>query len=153
MANNYMQFSEVIGNITDEEAAWITEKLNQVEEADLDTPGLDDWQQDIVSIGWLGFSWQIEGESPDRLLWIHHGDESGSVEAIPDFICAFLSKFRPNDYFTLEWATWCSKPRIREFSGGAIFITATDVFWHTPETFFEDKKNQLSGLKQEINTL
>ena len=58
MANNYMQFSEAIGKITDEEAAWITEKLNQ-----------------------------------------------------------------------------------------------TDVFWHTPETFFEDKKNQLTGLKQEINTL
>jgi hypothetical protein len=128
MANNYMQFSEAIGNITDEEAAWITEKLTQLDDAEPDTPGLEDWQKDIVSIGWLGFSWQIEGEGSDRQMWIHHGDESGSVEAIPDFIQAFLAKFRPADYFTLEWATWCSKPRVREFSGGAIFITATDVY-------------------------
>jgi hypothetical protein len=151
MANNYMQFSEAIGSLTEDEAAWITEKLTQLDDPCRDD--LEDWQQSIAQTGWLGFSWQIEGEGADRQLWIHHGDESGSVEAIPDFIQAFLAKFRPNDYFTLEWATWCSKPRIREFSGGAIFITATDVYWHTPETFFEDKKNQLSGLKQEINTL
>ena len=151
MANSYMQFSEAIGSLTEDEAAWIAEKLTQIDDPCCDD--LEDWQQSIAQTGWLGFSWQIEGEGADRQLWIHHGDESGSVEAIPDFIQAFLAKFRPQDYFTLEWATWCSKPRIREFSGGAIFITATDVYWHTPETFFEDKKNQLSGLKQEINTL
>ena len=153
MANSYLQFSEAINHLTDEEAAWITEKLTELEDAEPDTPGLEDWQQAIASQGRLGFSWQIEGEGADRQLWIRHGDESGSVEAIPDFIQAFLVKFRPADYFTLEWATWCSRPRIRAFSGGAIFITATDVYWHTPETFFEDKKNQLAGLRQEINTL
>ncbi len=151
MANNYMQFSEAIGSLTEDEAAWITEKLTQLDDPCRDD--LEDWQQSIAQTGWLGFSWQIEGAGADRHLWIYHGDESGSVEAIPDFIQAFLAKFRPNDYFTLEWATWCSKPRIREFSGGAIFITATDVYWHTPETFFEDKKNQLSGLKQEVNNV
>lgn len=151
MANNYMQFSEAINSLTEAETAWITEKLSQLDDQpDPSCPGLEDWQQEIAQFGWLSCRWQIE--RPDNLpvrLWLYD-EESGNVENLVPFVQAFLTAFRPSDFFTLEWATWSSKPLLRGFSGGAVLITKDEAFWQTPDKFFEDKINQLQG--KEVNT-
>jgi len=39
----------------------------------------------------------------------------------------FLRRFRPDQCWSLTYAIHCSKPRVGEFGGGAIFVTADKI--------------------------
>jgi hypothetical protein len=129
MANNYTQFSEVIPNLTDEEARWLQEQIE---------PGLED----------SGVSHQFDtDDEPDgwgRYLWLH-ADEYADLEQVAGFVQRFLQQFRPEQYWSLTFACTCSRPRVSAFSGGAVFVTASDVKWMGSHAFIEAEARTFSG--------
>jgi hypothetical protein len=52
----------------------------------------------------------------------------------------FLKKFRPDQCWSLTYATTCSKPRAGEFGGGAVFVTADEIKWQNAYDFIEDQR-------------
>lgn len=133
MADNFKQFSEEIADLTAEEAEWIRTELDATpdsigkEKARVRREQVirDEYDAEDAQC-WPDFEWEIlEGDGPSR-LWIH-ADDYGSVQDVGGFIRAFLEKFRPSATFFLSWADTCSKMRVGEFDGGAIFVTAESV--------------------------
>lgn len=124
MANNYLEFSEVIENLTPEEIDWWENKAKSVGGySDEDTTCCD-----------------FDIKKKERRVWFH-ADEYGDVEAVATMVHAFLGKFRINDCFSLTWASRCQNPRIGEFGGGAMFVTAHEVKFHNAyQWVFEQKK-------------
>ncbi len=119
MANNYLEFSEAIDDLTeDEKRWWENEQLLVQERMDKDgEDGYDAWSDERNCQ-----DFDIEGDS----IWFH-ADESGDVEKVADIVQRFFKGFRPHAIFTLTWAAYCSKPRIGEFHGGAVVVTADEV--------------------------
>ena len=144
MANNYQQYSFAITNLTPEEQEWV-KTLNEINDYDDDGFASDSlydgepWYSYAVleSPGgrYVGGKWQ---ESDTKDLWIYY-DESGNVQGVAEYVQEFLAKFRPDEAIGFEWADWCSKPRLDEFGGGAVFITATDVQYMSTGEWLHEK--------------
>ena len=59
-------------------------------------------------------------------LWLYT-EEYGEPSRVAHLVQMFLSQFRPHECWSLTYATSCSKPRLGEFAGGALFVTAADI--------------------------
>lgn len=125
MANNYTEFSELIENLTDEERSWFERRMEKLEA---------DNEEDFIG----DFSYGIEDGG--KTLWIY-SDESGDIDVACDVIQEFLAEFRPSESFTLSWAATCSKPRVGEFGGGAVYVTADRVEYVSSWGWIDQKKN------------
>ncbi len=123
MANNYLQFSFLIPDLTFDETAWVREIISiDIEDDDYDNPrGLGQFADDPEYFGA-----NVEFD-PDG-LWIY-ADESGSPDDAAAFVQAFLAKHRPDYKVGFTWASTCSKPRINEFDGGGAVVSATGTTW------------------------
>jgi hypothetical protein len=140
MANHYTLFSEGIGDLTEEERAWCHARLKHLEATlpTLDHDGMDEdgspcAPEDKAYVNgsqWLGFQWAIKPDGGAHFLWMY-AQESGDVEQVALFAREFLVRFRPQSCFSLTWAATCSKPRIGEFSGGAVVVTADEMTWNS----------------------
>lgn len=159
MANSYLKFSEVIPRLNAEEEAWLREQLqvvyvfDGVEYAEENLPGdLDPENADYYGCrAWrdfpgydpecgepVGFGYRFDTddyhypEHPDLRwkchLWIH-AEEFGDPERAAHLVQKFLRRFRPEDCWALSFAIWCSKPRPREFGGGAVVVTAEAILY------------------------
>ena len=131
MADNWTQFSEVIPRLTLEEETWIHQQLDSEAKADEARRSQLAWQPEDEADEVVNFEWSIKDDrdEPDgwgRHLWLH-SDEGSNPRDVARFIQAFLKKFRPDQCFSLTWADTCSKSRVGEFSGGAMFVTAHGV--------------------------
>lgn len=147
MANHYVQFSEAINNLNEAERAWCATRLHHLETVIpiFDEEGKDNNEQSCqpederyLESSQLGFQWKIQSESNGYYLWFY-SEEDGNAEHVALFAQNFLARFRPQQYFTLSWAMTCSKPRIGEFSGGAVFVTATEINWNGVFTWLTEK--------------
>ena len=124
MADNYVLFSESIPVLSRQEQDWVRRLL--APEGD----GPPDWlafslHADAIDLDdWPGFQWEIQ--LPTQDLWLYAG-ESGNVLHVGEFVRALLSRFRPSECWHLSWAETCSKPRLGEFGGGGLFVTASSV--------------------------
>jgi hypothetical protein len=78
-------------------------------------------------------------ENWGRHLWIY-AEEGGDVERVAHLVQKFLKKFRPEECWSLSYATTCSKPRVGEFGGGAVFVTAADIKWQSAYIFLCGEK-------------
>lgn len=116
MANYFTEFSELVEGLSVEEREWCERRISEIEIA---AEAID---------GPLGFEYEFEESAERSNLWIHAG-ESGEPERVAELMSEFIERFRPGDYFTLSWASGCSKPRLSAFHGGAVFITAKEVEW------------------------
>jgi hypothetical protein len=124
MANNYTLFSEVIPGLRGDERAWV---VGLTDDPKADPP-------DLVAAGiamnaidpddWPGFEFELTDPGGD--LWIH-SEECGNIVHAAQFVRAFLARFRPAVCWQMTWAEVCSKPRIGEFGGGGVFVTASSV--------------------------
>lgn len=145
MANNYLQFSETLDNLTLKEVEWIRSQLATVREVDgilydedKELPdgrnptyeglrflyGIDKRKWNVDDPEWLGFQYQfMDG---DTTFWVY-GEESGNPDAVALFMQKFLKTWRPNDAWGFAYAETCSKMRRGEFGGGAVFVTARSV--------------------------
>jgi hypothetical protein len=129
MADNHTQFSESLDIPSFEAAQWIRKVLEldpEVEEdltalksalslTDIEQAELDPWPQ---------FEWEIENEN--QSLWLHC-DYHCDFDHIIWFMQSLLKKFMPTKIFTLTNAETCSKPRIGEFGGGWLVVSASEV--------------------------
>lgn len=139
MANNYLQFSEVIPDLKKEEIEWIEIALKDysgefnenLEPSALFSQLPDDIRKlhkelhpDVSDF--LDFGWKVTEEPT---LWLY-AEEYGNIEQVATFVGAFLAKFRPTETFEFSWAVWCSKLRIGEFGGGTALVTADWTKWY-----------------------
>lgn len=151
MANNYTNFSEMLELENEEQVDWCNRELKGALDredapADLQSEEWQKWlegwckERDIAEQEadyWPGFEWQVERGANGKPtgLWIHDNGEGGNLEMLAAFVQMFLNKFRPKDCWSLTWADFCSKPRIGEFGGGGMFVTAEGVEWMNAYSF------------------
>ena len=86
-----------------------------------------------------GFCLDFEGTGKDRHAWIY-AEESGDPARLAHLVQKFLKQFRPDQCWSLTYATTCSKPRIGEFGGGAVFVTADAIRWQSAYAFVEQQR-------------
>ena len=118
MADNYVQFSEQITKLTTVEKNWLENRLTELEEI----------AENDEAFGCLGFNYEFSGVGDNFALWFY-SDEWAEFTYLEQLIKEFLTKFRPTETFSITWAATCSKPRIGEFGGGAMVISAADAQW------------------------
>jgi len=163
MADNYLQFSETLDNLTAEEKAWLEEQLKSIEvygdreypeddpaiallpasDPDFTGPRFLRDNPDFESPwGVLGFEYAFQDEDtpPDRYLWLY-ADMYGQPAHVAWLIQKFLKRFRPDQCWSLTYANTCSKPRVGEFSGGAVFVTANEINWQDAGSFAEQQRD------------
>ena len=151
MANNYTQFSESIGELTQDEQKWIRDALNHggiVFQRFVDQLTKE---EDESAETFPEFDWSIgphskwdegRGRYEDTKLgelWLRSAD-SCDLNHVALFVQAFLTTWRPRTFFSLTWADTCDKLRVGEFSGGAVFITAERAELHSVGEWVQQKK-------------
>jgi hypothetical protein len=169
MADNYLEFSEVIADLSQEEADWLRSQLETVhvfadreyredQVPDDPDPGEADWigcraYRDVpecaeyvrdLGMEGPGFVYSLDDDHDTlgngrRHLWIHAG-EWGYVDGAARLVRKFLKRFRPDQCWSLTYATVCSKPRVGEFGGGAVFVTADEIRWQDAYDFVEQQR-------------
>ena len=170
MANNYLQFSEAISDLTDDECDWLHRQLETVyvfgdrEYTDAGVPGdlspsdatwsgcraLRDYPD---ADGDVGFQCEfLDNEELGPNLWLY-AEEGGDPLRVAHLVQKFLRKFRTDQCWSLTYATTCSKLRLGEFSGGAVFVTAEAVesfdaydFVTARQTAFADRPHPARGV-------
>ena len=146
MADNYLQFSASLNSLTPEEADWLKEQL--AEDPLVHCPrfllDLTDREADDTD---YGFQYDFRGDSPDRHIWIY-ADECGDVERVAHLVKKFLRQFRPDQCWSLTYATTCSKLCLGEFGGGAVFVTADDIRWNDSYDFIEEQRKAFERRRQ-----
>lgn len=145
MANYDLQFSEAIGNLTIPERDWLEQQLETVylfgdqEYTEHDLPknlSLSDTSwcgcralRDLPDVDSddAGFQYEFgqDGEL-GRHLWVY-AEEGGDPNCVAHLVQKFLCQFRPDQSWSLTYATTCSKLRLGEFAGGAVFVTAETI--------------------------
>lgn len=163
MADNYLQLSEVLPHLSEEEERWLRHQLEPVlvfgdkEYTKDDLPedlnprdaewrgcrayrDMHEYEPDWDESAGFGYSLpdDLDGDG-DGHLWIYI-EESGCVDRVVHLIQKFLREFRPDQCWSLTYATTCSKPRIGEFGGGAVFVTADAIKWHNAHRFIEQER-------------
>jgi hypothetical protein len=120
MANNYLEFSEILEVDSQEEADWIFNRVEQ-HQADENNPPLGD----------------VELEDPTS-IWFH-ADEFGDIEGIAKIVQEYLIEFNKPEYFTLTYAETCSKPREGEFGGGAVIVSQNEIKYLNAHSWVEEQ--------------
>lgn len=133
MADNYLTFSDVVRDLTDDEEAWLRAFLATPDEEEFESWTKEDQDTWLREHGvdepcdWPGFEYRLNQDKQwGRYLWVF-ADDIGSTRLVGIAIQTFLKKFRPDDCFSLTYAASCSKLRVSEFGGGAIFVTADGI--------------------------
>jgi len=173
MANNYLLFSEVIPTLAEPEEAWLKDQLQSV-----CVFGDKEYPEDAVpaeladkDADWIGArflrdktdhdpDWDALGfehschDDPDDGGWGRHlrvyAEESGNPDNAAWLVQKFLQKFRPDQCWTLTYATTCSKPRTGEFGGGAVFVTADEIKWQNAYDFVEQERTAFAARKNAV---
>jgi hypothetical protein len=157
-----LEFSEVLPNLTEAEEAWLKEQLqiirvfgDQEYPEDAVPAELADTKPDWTGIRFLrdkkdhdaqwddlGFEYSFHDDPPTgwgRHLWLYT-EGWGNISNVAWLVQKFLKKFRPGQCWGLTYAATCSKPRVSEFSGGAVFVTAKRICWQDGGDFIERKR-------------
>ena len=170
MADDYLDFSEVIPALTVEEEAWLKSQLEQVRVIDGVAYPVDDVPEELQDKDpdWLGcrayrdldgydadfgeeagFEYSFsKDEDWGRHLWLYT-EQWGYVERVAHLVQKFLKKFRPGQCWSLTWATTCSKPRVGQFGGGAVFVTAAEIKWQITDDFVEEQTKAFRESRKE----
>ncbi len=177
MADNYLEFSETLTHLTDEQVDWLQNQLETVHVID-GVEYAEDKLPDATDTGdggdtgnggdtgdgaWIGcrayrdmddydpgygenvgfdysFSEDVDEEWGHH-LWIY-SQEHGCVDRVAHLVQKFLRKFRPDQCWSLTYAGTCSKPRVGDFGGGAIFVTASDIKYFNAWEFVEQQEKR-----------
>jgi hypothetical protein len=126
------------------------------ESGGLDDEHSSTWFQNNSALGWVGSRFYLtmpqdepvsegaggtpceysfdDDDRPDqwgRHLWLYSEqcEGCGDLEGIAHLVQQFLKQFRPDQCWSLEYAASCSNPRVGEFGGGAVFVTAGRIRW------------------------
>ena len=136
MANNYQQHSFMIEKLTPTEVTWLETKFDEIDKGNENDEG------EYVDIGEV----EIERRDDGADLWLY-AEEGADLDSLVGFLQDFLKENRPDSYIGFEWANTCSKMRLDEFSGGAVFITAEKTDWTCTYDFLETKRKEFEAAK------
>jgi hypothetical protein len=145
MADNYLQFSETLDAIKPREEKWLNEQLGTDPDTDCPVFLLDYEDRDRDDPDY-GFGVCFEGRGKTRRLWIY-GEEHGDVGRVAHLVQKFLKRFRPDPCWSLTYATTCSKLRVGEFGGGAMFVTADEIRWQNAYDFIEQERARFNAAR------
>lgn len=143
MANNYMQYSAILYFSQDPEQREIERQWCELvlgEEPRKGKPKKEwhaVWDEVLDN---MDVEFDLCADIEEDGVWF--SDESGiaDLSQVAHFAQSFLKKFgKPGDYFAMSWAFTCDKPRIGEFGGGAMFVTATHQEWLDVDTWLEER--------------
>ena len=157
MADTFVQFSEELSKLTAEEAAWLKEQLQPIvvfddrefaedDPAIATLPGspdftgprfLRDKSAVVRRYDWRGFEFTFLYD--EETLWLHC-DSHATPKHAAWLVQKFLKRFRPDQCWWLTYATSCSNLRTGEFSGGAVFVTAAEITFHTVYDFVQQQR-------------
>lgn len=160
MANNYLEFSEILEIKTEEEEKWFrkhSEPIEDLEElidedGELDEELADKYYADLEYDDnlrdWGSFCVEMEGtfEDNNRRAWIHT-EEYGDPYQVACLVKAFFKKFGREEWWVLPWAEYCSKPRVGEFGGGACVVTKDEIKWLNMGDWVVDTVKELEDEK------
>jgi len=171
VADNYLQFSEVLANLTEPEEAWLKEQLQTIR-----VFGAKEYPEDAMPAeladtkpDWSGARFLRDNPDYDpefncrdfdyafhddhdtggwgRHLWVYT-EESGNPDNVSWLVQKFLRKFRADQSWSLTYSTTCSRPRTGEFGGGAIFVTANKIKWQNAYDFIEQQRTAFEAKKK-----
>lgn len=172
MANNHLEFSEVLTNLTEEETSWLKRQLEVVcvfsdeEYPEDDLPeGLDptntqwtgcrvyrdmDGYEPDFGVGFQ-YEFDTDVEGWGQYLWLY-AEENGEVNRAAHLVQKFLQQFRPDQCWSLSYAYTCSKPRVGEFGGGAVFVTAAEIKWQDGGSFVYEQEQAFQRQRNNVET-
>jgi len=138
MANNYGQFSFTVPCPSTEAKDWLVKILGMDPEDD---------PENALILEEIGFdveylslpSWEYHVEPEGGVFWFH-GDE-GVVDGFDELLQRYVRMFMPNGSIGYGVAWTCSKPRVGEFGGVAVFITAQDVRHMSTDQWITEQRN------------
>lgn len=125
MADYHMQFSECINRLNASELHWWKLRVEKLQ-SDLENDADVDYPGEIVV---------DEGNRQVHLYSESGGDPFATVKIVQEF----LKFYRSKGHFSLTWAFTCDKPRIGEFGGGALFVTADSIDEFDVTTWLRDR--------------
>ena len=164
MADSYLEFSEVLTDLSREETAWLKSQLEIVyvldgkEGADpahatwIGCRAYRDMEDYDPEFGEdAGFAYSFSEDVDDTVdphwgpyLWMY-SEEHGCVDRVAHLVRRFLREFRPDRCWSLTYAITCSKLRVSDFGGGAVFVTATDIKYCNAWGFVEEQEKRFRG--------
>jgi hypothetical protein len=146
MADNYVQFSEIIAELTQAEFAWLTKVLT-IEVDELSPEEIEELAKETglhssdLEWGYPPFAYQFQDNSTN--LWIY-SEEHVNIDNMGALLHTFMEKFKREGFIKITWSETCSRPRVGEFGGGALVITAKKWdFMHT-STMAENLARELA---------
>jgi hypothetical protein len=119
MANNYRLLSQLIKYNSEEQRNWLKERFEADSEHD------------------EGPMCSYTNEEKDKAFWIYT-EESGDVERIADLVADYQTAFDLTEPWILEWADTCSKPRLEEFTGGAVAAFKGETKYFLPSALADE---------------
>ncbi len=172
MANYYTLFSEALPHLTADEEAWLRRQLEFVRVfgdseypehelpdglnlADADwsghrlflTPHDYDTEYDEKRIGEYEFRDDDQKDGWGRHLWLY-AEEGGDTDLVAAMVQQFLKRFRPDQCWSMTFAYTCSSPRVGDFGGGAVFVTAADIQWEDTDCFVEQRRQAFTDTRR-----
>jgi len=162
VADSFLQFSEVVANLTDQKEAWLKDQLESIRvfgekeyPEDAVPADLADKEADWSGVRFLrdkpdhDAEWDVldfehgfydDGDTGwGRHLWLY-SEGWGGVDDVAWLVQKFLNTFRPHQCWSLTYSTTCSRPRVGEFGGGAVFVTADAIRWQNAYDFIEEQR-------------
>jgi len=138
MANNYLSYSAMLFDSDDEvlspeEVAFF--------EAVLDNQKSEDFDGEPICL-------EIKKDRSGNQcnVWFN-GEESGNIEGVANLVEEFIGRFpaRSGLIFHLAWATWCDKPRVDEFAGGAVVVSSSGQRWMSSDEFLHKVREEIES--------
>lgn len=136
MANNYLQFSCVLPVTEPAERAWWERLLATQDDEDGDLLRI----VDPDGFGYRGFGAELDDDG----VWFY-ADEFGDPDRVARVVQEFFRQCDKDGFFGFEWAETCSKPRVDEFSGGAVLVTADEIRWMHTSRWLVDQLAEHTG--------
>lgn len=167
MSDYYLEFSQVLSHLDDEESDWLRQQLEIVHvfgtqefpvskmPPDLD-PAYANWSgyrfyreydEEVFDTEEAGFCFQFmdrEDREHGCQLWVYSQD-NGELDPLAHLVQRFLSRFRPDQSWSMTYATTCSKPYVDSFGGGAVFVTAGEIKFSNAWDFIEHEEAAFRG--------
>jgi hypothetical protein len=165
VADNFLQFSQTLDALTPEESAWLGHQLEPIAiingteySEDDDAVQNRDTEPSYQGLRFLqdyddlnddadvqGF--QIEYQVDDTTYAWFSAEANGDADRLAHLIQKFLKRFRPDQCWSLTYATTCSKLCVGEFGGGAVFVTADEIRWQSSYAFVEQERAAFEARK------
>lgn len=141
MSDNYSEYSFLIEDITVDQANWLQDQITNNLEAYNTDP---DFEIDVDDFG------DIEDTADG--LWLH--SEYGFNDCLAELLKAYLAKFRPDETIIVQWAEYCSSPKLDSFGGGACIITPVEIKYLVTSSWLDEQVKKMNKSNpQSINDL